>query len=437
MVKFLHLADIHLGFDRYDSPERTKDFFRALYSALDLYALQTAVDFVLIAGDLFEHRNIQPATLNQAQICLQALQQANIPVLAIEGNHDNRPYGTPTSWLKYLSEWGLLMLLEPNQGNTEEDFLSPWDSQRRRGGYIDLECGVRVIGSNWYGATAPRAIDRLAAAIADLPPGPSHSILMFHHGLEGQIARYAGALRYSDLLPLRQAGIDYLALGHIHKHYTAEGWVFNPGSLEANNIEESQYQRGAYLVELGPNGIHAELQSGHWQRPMLRLALVAKGQESPDQLAQMALDRVAQGQSTLGATDISPIIELKITGQVGFDRLELDTRQLQAQLQSVSGALLVLLKYEVEDGAYQTPLGEGQSRLEIEQSIFSDMLAAHRDYKHQAPALAQGLSDLKERQLGGADEVQLYGLVETLLGLEPDQTGSGSRPSRNGKDISG
>ncbi len=419
MAKFLHLADIHLGFDRYDSPERSKDFFRALHSALDLYALQPAVDFVLIAGDLFEHRNIKPATLNQAQVCLQTLKQANIPVLAIEGNHDNRPYGTPTSWLKYLSEWGLVILLEPNQGGPEEDVLSPWDAQQRRGSYIDLDCGVRVIGSNWYGSAAPRAIEQLAAAIADLPPGPSHSILMFHHGLEGQIARYAGALRYSDLRPLRQAGIDYLALGHIHKHYTVDDWVFNPGSLEANNIEESQYKRGAYLVEMGPTGIHAELQTGHWQRPMLRLEVVAKGQESLDQLTAMAVERVRQGQATLPETTVAPIIELKITGQVGFDRLDLDTRQLQTQLQAVSGALLVLLKYEVEDGAYQTPLREGQSRMEIEQSIFIDMLSAHRDYKHQATALARGLTDLKDRQLDGADEVNLYGLVETLLGLDP------------------
>ena len=44
----------------------------------------------------------------------------------------------------------------------------------------------------------------------------------------------AGALRYSDLLPLKAAGIDYLGLGHIHKQYDVEDWIFNPGSLEAH-----------------------------------------------------------------------------------------------------------------------------------------------------------------------------------------------------------
>ncbi|MBE9137207.1 DNA repair exonuclease [Nodosilinea sp. LEGE 07088] len=416
MAKFLHISDIHLGFDRYDTPERTKDFFRALQTVLERYAIDEGVDFVAIAGDLFEHRNIKPATLNQAQVCLQRLKDANIPVLAIEGNHDNRPYGTRTSWLKYLSEWNLLKLLEPKDGAEAQDRLTPWDDNTRSGGYIDLPCGVRVIGSNWYGATAPRAIELLADAIKALPPAPDHTVLLFHHGLEGQISRYAGALRYTELLPLKAAGVDYLALGHIHKQYTAEGWVFNPGSLEANNVDESRYQRGAYLVNLLPQGIDAQLQTDYFQRPIVRLELVAKGHESLDELTQLAIDR-SMAAATRQPNDIDPILELKITGQVGFDRLELDTRRLQETIKLATNALVVLVKYDVEDVAYQTPLSEGQSRIEIEQSIFEDLLTAHRDYKARASDLARGLTDIKDRQLAGADEVTLYSLVETLLDL--------------------
>jgi exonuclease SbcD len=407
-----------LGFDRYNSPERTKDFFRAFQTTLEQYALETSVDFVLIAGDLFEHRNILPATLNQAQVCLQALQAEGIPVLAIEGNHDNRPYGTRTSWLKYLSEWGLVKLLEPDDPKQGHGMLSPWSDETLSGGYIDLDCGVRVIGSNWYGSAAPRAIEQLAEAIEQLPPGPDHTVLMFHHGLEGQIARYAGALRYSDLLPLKAAGVDYLALGHIHKQYAVEDWVFNPGSLEANNIEESRYERGAYLVELTGNGVSAELQQGHFQRPIMRLELKAKGSESLDELTQMAHDVVEQAVKDRQDDDLAPIIELRITGQVGFDRLELDARRLQEDLKAASEALIVLLKYEVEEGGYQTPVSDVQSRLEIEQTIFEDMLVGHRDYKQKAVPLARGLRDLKDRQLAGESEPSLYELVEKLLDLE-------------------
>jgi DNA repair protein SbcD/Mre11 len=416
MAKFLHVADVHLGFDRYDSRDRTRDFFLAFRDVLQRYAIDEAVDFVVIAGDLFEHRTIQPATLNQAQLCLQQLKEANIPVLAIEGNHDNRPYGTRTSWLKYLSEWELLKLLEPGDIAAGEPFYSPWDADSRRGGYLDLDCGVRVLGSNWYGSAAPKAIEQVAAEIAALPSGPAHTLLLFHHGLEGQIARYAGALRYSDLLPLRQAGVEYLALGHIHKQYTMENWIFNPGSIEANNVEEAGYQRGAYLVELTAQGVQATLKTDYYQRPIVRLSLTLRGQESQDQVVEAAVEAV---EAAIAAGQIvpstAPMVELRIQGQAGFERLELDLRQLQGQLQQHSGALVFLLKYEAEAVAYSTPMPEQANRSQIEQTIFTDLLAAHRDYKGRADALARGLMDLKDQQLAGASEPELYQLVETLL----------------------
>ncbi|NJN22285.1 MAG: hypothetical protein HC812_15275 [Leptolyngbya sp. RL_3_1] len=292
MARFLHIADIHLGFDRYNSKARTKDFYFALADVLDRYAIQAEVDFVIICGDLFEQRMIQPAVLNQAQLCLQKVQAAGIPVLAIEGNHDNCPYGTTTSWLKYLSQWGLLTLLEPSTDPEEGLQYHPWDDESHSGGYIDLPCGVRVLGSHWYGAAAPRAIEQIAAAIAQLPPGPENTLLMFHHGLEGQIARYSGALRYRELLPLREVGVDYLALGHIHKAYSAEDWVFNPGSLEANNIEEGSFTRGAYLVEISPEGLQADLKQDYYQRTIVRLVLKTQGDESQEDLVAAAIAKI-------------------------------------------------------------------------------------------------------------------------------------------------
>jgi DNA repair protein SbcD/Mre11 len=38
-------------------------------------------------------------------------------------------------------------------------------------------------------------------------------------------------------------------------------------------------------------------------------------------------------------TELAPIVELRIEGKVGFDRLDLDTRKLQTQLKELSNAL--------------------------------------------------------------------------------------------------
>jgi DNA repair protein SbcD/Mre11 len=414
MPRFLHLADIHLGFDRYDNKQRTQDFFYALQDAIEKYAIAEQVDFVLIAGDLFEHRNILPGTLNQAQICLQMLKDANIPVLAIEGNHDNRPYGTKTSWLRYLADWDLLLLLEPGDPAKQEPFYSHWDG--RYGGYVDLDCGVRILGSQWYGASASRAIEQIAIAVQELPP-IDHTILLFHHGIEGQISRYQGALRYPELLPLKQAGVDYLALGHIHKSYCVEGWIFNPGSIEANSVEEASFERGVYLVEIDASGIKAELKQDYYQRPVVRLRWTAKGSESIEEVEQQAIAKLQQAiQSGKLNPNDEPIVELRLEGQVGFDRLELDTRRLQQQLQQISNALIFLMRYEVDTVAYASPLAEDASRGQIEQEIFMDLLTAHNTYKKRAGELAQGLIELKDWQLEGRNESELYEFVQELLG---------------------
>ena len=417
MPKFLHVSDIHLGFDRYDCKPRTLDFFFSLKDVLEKYAIAEQVDFVIIGGDLFEHRNIKPAILNHAQYCLRILRDANIPVLAIEGNHDNAPYGTKSSWLRYLSDEKMLKLLEPGNVNADEAFYSPWDEAENRGGYIDLDCGVRVLGSSWYGAAAPRAIEQIAAAIDKLPPAPGPSILLFHHGLEGQIARYAGALRYREVLPLKKAGIDYLALGHIHKSYAEDGWIFNPGSIEANNVEESQFERGAYLVEIDAKGkISTELKTDYHQRPIVRLQQKIRTSDLMEAVAEGAIALIQKSIKTQKIIpEQQPIVELRITGTAGFDRLELDTRKLQQQLQEMSNALIFLLRYDVEEADYASPISEESSRLEVEQEVFTDLLATNSVYKQRAAQLAQGLIELKDRQMDGEGEESLYQLVESLM----------------------
>jgi len=149
MIKFLHLSDVHLGCRRYNLEERTKDFFRSWYDAVTRHAIPNAVDFVLIAGDFFDRRNIDPQTMNHAMLGLQSLKEAGIPVVAIEGNHDRRDAVSPYSWMRSFSQAGYMILLEP--GRTEESPIEmlPWNEDERAGSYVDIK-GARVFGSHWH-----------------------------------------------------------------------------------------------------------------------------------------------------------------------------------------------------------------------------------------------------------------------------------------------
>jgi DNA repair exonuclease SbcCD nuclease subunit len=218
------------------------------------------------------------------------------------------------------------------------------------------------------------------------------------------------------VLPLKEAGVDYLALGHIHKNYELEGWIFNPGSIEANSMEESSFARGVYLVDIQKDKIQAELKQDYYQRSLIRLRLTAKGSESVEELKQgaIALMQQAIAQKRVIPAE-KPIVELRLEGQVGFDRLELDVKSLQQELQEMSNALIFLLKYDVDTVAYASPLADDANRRQIEQEVFMDMLAAHNTYKKRALELAQGLIELKDWQLEGRSEEELYQFVQSLL----------------------
>ena len=111
-ARFIHLADVHLGYDQYGSKDRYNDFAKAFQAILD-EAIQRKVDAVLIAGDLFNKRAIDAQTLIQAYDCLQKLKEQRIPVIAIEGNHDRSYYRDGRSWLQFLAWQNLLALLNP------------------------------------------------------------------------------------------------------------------------------------------------------------------------------------------------------------------------------------------------------------------------------------------------------------------------------------
>ncbi|WP_238473193.1 metallophosphoesterase family protein [Desulforamulus profundi] len=86
-VKFIHCSDIHLGRQRLGGKLPDSDFAQAL-DWIVRYTIEQKADALLIAGDLYDSPSIQPPVLQQATACLKPLQEAGVPVFAIEGNHD-------------------------------------------------------------------------------------------------------------------------------------------------------------------------------------------------------------------------------------------------------------------------------------------------------------------------------------------------------------
>ena len=105
---FIHTADIHLGYQQYGSRDRFYDFCQVFLTIVER-AIEQQVDFILLAGDLFEKRTVDPESMRVAIEGLRLLREAGIPVVAVEGNHE-RAYHREYSWLDFLDSLDYLFL---------------------------------------------------------------------------------------------------------------------------------------------------------------------------------------------------------------------------------------------------------------------------------------------------------------------------------------
>ncbi|HZT57179.1 MAG TPA: exonuclease SbcCD subunit D [Pyrinomonadaceae bacterium] len=423
MIKFLHLSDVHLGCRRYNLDERTKDFFRSWHDVIERHALPNSVDFVLIAGDFFDRRNIDPQTMNHALAGLQLLKDAGIPVVAIEGNHDRRDAVSDYSWMRSFSQAGFFYLLEPASYEEGRVELSAWDEETRRGSYIDIK-GARIFGSHWYGTSANSAMTLLSDALRDTRDEKLFNVLLLHTDVEGQLNRPIPALSVEKLKELR-ALVDYVALGHTHKRFELDGWAFNPGSLEACSIDEYREERGLYLVEVGDDKkVSARFVNDYVQRPFQRLTFDVSGAEDPEVVHAGVLETVRREARAHDADSDrpAPIIEINLRGHLGFKNSLLNLRRMREEAIAETGALHVMLKNQSVPVEYAVAAGldADTSRKERERRIIADLIARDNRFRDRADEMAALVLDAKEFALGDRPPEEILELIEKKLSARPE-----------------
>ena len=186
----------HLGNEQYGVRERFNDFSRAFWDIMQ-EALKREVDFVVIAGDLFNKRAIDARTLLHSIRGLETLRERGIPVIAIEGNHDRSYYREGTSWLQFLCHEGYLTLLDPRMKDGAPQ-LEMWERDTMQGAYLNLlGSKLRVYGLKWQGAATARSMEGLTKALEEAhederEAGVEYRLLMMHTGVDGIVPRLAG-----------------------------------------------------------------------------------------------------------------------------------------------------------------------------------------------------------------------------------------------------
>ncbi|HEX8476371.1 MAG TPA: DNA repair exonuclease [Pyrinomonadaceae bacterium] len=419
MIRFLHIADVHLGCRRYNLEERTQDFFRAWNDVITRYVLPNQLDFVLIAGDFFNARKVDPQTMNHAMIGLQMLRDAAIPVVAIEGNHDMHEAVSNFSWMRSLSQWGFLKLLEPSRDEEGRLQLTPWDEEERHGSYIDI-AGARIFGTHWYGTSANAAMTILSDAIRHTRSDELFNILMLHTDVEGQLNRpNIPALTVENLKELRSL-IDYVALGHTHKRFEIDGWAFNPGSLEACSIDEYREERGFYLVEVDDERrIDARHSDDYVQRPFQRLSFDVSGAIDAEAVYQGVLETVRREARPYDeASDApAPIIEISLRGHLGFKNSLLDLGKMRDEARELTNALHVMMRNQSVPVEYAVAAGldADATRAMRERRIIEDLITRDTRYRDRARDMAALVLEAKRLALTDESPASIIDLIEQKL----------------------
>lgn len=233
-LKFIHTADLHLGspfsgIARMDTDVAAM-LSRAGYDAYERIiemAIDRAVDFILIAGDIYESANQRIAEQLRFHKGLERLAAAGIAVYIICGNHD--PAGAWSRELVWPEPVHFLSSANPELVLHETDGVPT----------------AAIVGMSY----PKRAVtENLALRYPDRDREWPFTIGMLHC----TIGTNTGHDPYSpcSLHDLAGKGYDYWALGHIHKPSVLQEEgpaIVYAGIPQGRDIGESG-PRGCYLV---------------------------------------------------------------------------------------------------------------------------------------------------------------------------------------------
>lgn len=303
-MRFLHTADWQLGMTRHflagDAQPRYSAARRDAVAGLGALAAEVGAEFVVVAGDVFEHNQLGPQVIGQS---LEAMRAIGIPVYLLPGNHD--PLDASSVYT------GALFTAECPDNVVVLD----------RPGIHQVRPGLQIVAAPWR-SKAPTT-DLVAEVLDGLPADDITRILVAHGGVDvldpdrdkPSLIRLAGL---EDALA--RGAIHYVALGDKHSltQVGSTGRVWYPGSPEVTNFDDVESDPGHVLVididDIDESVTVAPRHVGHWRFVTLRRE-VDNNREIAD--LDLNLDQMTEKDRT--------VVRLALTGSLSVtDRAALD-----------------------------------------------------------------------------------------------------------------
>ncbi|KKW63990.1 MULTISPECIES: metallophosphoesterase family protein [Mycolicibacterium] len=233
-MRFVHTADWQLGMTRYflngEAQPRYSAARRDAVAGLKQVAADSGAEFVVVAGDVFEHNQLAPRDVSQS---LEAMRAIGIPVYLLPGNHDPLDASSVYTSALFTAEC--------------PDNVTVLD----RAGVHDIRPGLQLVAAPWT-SKAPLT-DPVADVLADLPADGTTRIVVGHGGVDIFVPDKdrPSLIRLAALEKAVERGaVHYVALGDKHSRMQvgSTGRIWYSGSPEVTNYDDIEPDPGHVLL---------------------------------------------------------------------------------------------------------------------------------------------------------------------------------------------
>ena len=225
MTRFAHIADVHLGGWKQQPMQDLN--FKSFQKVIET-CINKKLDFILIAGDLFDSAYPSIEILKETFAEFRKLKKAKIPCFIIAGSHDYSVSGK--TFLDVLEKAGFCKNVSDFEEQEEFITLNP-----------TIHEGVAIYG--YPGKKSSLEVQDLRKIKLNDSPG-MFKIFMLHTTIDKAKGTLPIDAIETDLLP----HADYYALGHLHMDFQYKNFVY-PGPVFPNNFQELEdLKHGSFYI---------------------------------------------------------------------------------------------------------------------------------------------------------------------------------------------
>jgi exonuclease SbcD len=271
-MRILHFSDVHIGVESYGTIDqetglsaRLGDFLSTFDEVVE-FAINKEVDLVLFAGDAYKSRD--PSQTHQREFAkrIARITQAGVPVFLLVGNHDIPHISSRATALEIFPTLSVpFVTVGDNLKTYRIETLSgviqiialPWI---RRSTFLARD-ETRSLNIEQINQQLQERVTNLILREIDSLDESIPAILTGHVSLNTAMTSSEQSMLLGRDPILMQSTIansklDYVALGHIHKHQVLS---YNPyiaysGSLERVDFGEEKDTKGFCVVDIDPTG---------------------------------------------------------------------------------------------------------------------------------------------------------------------------------------